>query len=633
MKLKTVCIADAPGEGIRLPSLPPRPESHTIYLLPKEYPPLRRPFPHLRYDPAQVEIMPEKYYSPEKLTTAQLKLAWYRYKQKKAYRFRWRTYLLQKAPSIYYFAFDRAGRLIDYNPALASALQQLGRGRPYISRPVMDMVMPENRAAFAEELNILWEGHSLQFQRAIGPRYVEAHLLPLIPNKVYAYYALDTTVYRRLLETSLAQQALQETILGHLREGILLLDTEGKILYANPAAEKLLGREAALLVGTPTPLPLTERVFFYGQRPVHTLPVPLKDGRALLILRDLSDLWEAQKYHILLEKAAEEAPVGILLLEGEQVIYFNRTFRRWFPEPEEPLQAVLSHVPASQRALLARDPSNAATVQLLLRSRKKKTGWTHLLATFFPIELTLPDGSSAWYWVLVLEDQSKVYQAARQQQRIEMRQSQLIIEAQEKERRALAEELHDNLGVLLSVLKMELSGLLADIPRDDPLREKLQHLSLRLDEVIQTVRLTSHQLMPPLVEHFGLIPSIEGLIRRLKATVPLQVHFHVFGEEVPLPLIKILQVYRILQELITNTLRHAKANNLYIHFTYQKRSLIIEVWDDGCGYDPTAPQKEGIGLRNIQRRLQVLRARWENLSTVGGGARYRIEVPLPRKKS
>jgi signal transduction histidine kinase len=96
---------------------------------------------------------------------------------------------------------------------------------------------------------------------------------------------------------------------------------------------------------------------------------------------------------------------------------------------------------------------------------------------------------------------------------------------------------------------------------------------------------------------------------------------------------KVIQIYRILQELITNTLRHAQATTMRIRMQYQKRSLVIHVEDDGKGYDPRELSNAGIGLRNIQGRLQTLNARWENLSAPDQGAAYRIEIPLPRKKA
>lgn len=638
MSIRVVCVAGAPGKGERIPMLPDKPAPRTVYLLPADYPKPRRPFPILRYDPQRADGQPDLYYDPQTLNQTQLLLAWRSYKLKRYNQRRWRVALLQKAPSIYYFAFNGEAQIIDFNPALSSAVQVLGRPKPRRGMPVLEIVLPENRRFFKEELQMVLEGHAIQLQRAIGSRYAEVHMFPLSKrHQVYAYYALDTTIYRRLLETTMRQQAFYETILGHLREGIILLDTDSRVLYLNPAAEYILGEEASALVGTKCVLEPQDGILTYKERPLLATSVSLPDQRMLLIIRDLSDLWEVEKQHTLLRKAIDEAPYGVLIIEKRdetlRAVYHNQTFAEWMlRHSTDPLKALYDRLPRHTQKRIPTRLSDRKSFQMLLRGSKKNQGWTHLLAIFFPIDLKTPKGDTELYWAVVLQDQSEVYQAAQKQRRLEQHHQQLIIEAQEKERQHLAEELHDNLGMLLSVLKMELSTIIQDIPPASALRTKLQSLSARLDEVVQTVRLTSHQLMPPLVEHFGLIPSLEALLRRFRAVTGMQIHLQVDGEETPLPLIKVLHIYRIIQELINNALRHAKAQNLYIHLHYQKHRLVIEIYDDGKGYDPASVQKEGIGLRNILGRLRILRAHWENLSAPGCGARYRIEVPILRRK-
>ncbi|MCS6895887.1 MAG: histidine kinase [Bacteroidia bacterium] len=638
--ISAVYVADAPGEGPRISKLPEKPATRTVYLLPSNHPKPTRLFPFLLYDPEKSKERPDRYYAPETLSLCQLLLAWRSYKLRRLKHKRWRITLLQKAPSVYYFAFDKHRRIIDYNPALAIALKTLGLPKPKLGRPVLDIVLPENKQAFLEEIEMVLEGQAIQLQRVIGSRYGEIHMLPLSQKRqVFAYYALDTTVYRRLLESSVAQQMLQEAILGNLRDGILLLDSDHHILYANSAAERILREDAKKLLGSLCPLWNREGVCFYKDTPLSITNIPLRDERLLLILRDLSELWEAEKGQALFRKVIDEAPLAIFLLAikgaNAVTIYHNHTLRKYFPHEdlEYPLDILKTYARRKSDINYQRLKDSDEPFQTTLYGSLKKNGWTHLLAIFFPIRLLLPSGETETYWAAVLQDQTAVYQATEGQRRMERQQHQLILEAQEKERQYLAEELHDNLGMLLSVLKMELSTILHDTPTSSPLKSKLQALSVRLDEVIQNVRLTSHQLMPPLVEHFGLVPSLEGLIRRIKATSKLQIHLEVNGTETALPFLKVLQVYRIIQELINNAIRHAQAQNLYIQFTYKKNRLHIEVKDDGKGYDPTAVQREGIGLRNIVGRLQVLGATWENLSAIGKGAYYRIEVPLPRQKS
>lgn len=639
MLIHAVFVSDAPGVGERIPSLPARPARHTVYLLPSGYALPKRLYPVLWYDPLRAKERPDRYYDPDTLNLSQLLLAWHVYLRKRCRRKHWRAVLLQRAPSIYYLAFDRKGRVIDYNQAIKVAARLLGRPPLKVGASILDLAFPENRADIEKELQIVFEGQAIQLQRAIGSRHAEVHFIPLSrEGSVFGYYALDITVYRRLLEASIVQQNLYESILQYLRDGVILLDPNQKILYLNPSAELILGKDIYTLLGTPFTIEPLGEVFIYRGRPIIATSVLLEDGRTLFILRDLSELWEVEKKHTLLQKAIAQAPLGILITTTEvekwEPIYFNQTFEQWFPQSECDISSVFQkYLSNKEKKQLLKRLREQQPFQILLRNKSKTHPWTHLLGTFFPIELSLPGASSELYWAVILQDQSQIYQAIRRQRSLEQRQQQLILEAQEKERKLLAEELHDNLGMLLSALKMELSTILQDIPTSSPLQMRLSALSTRLDEVVQAVRLTSHQLMPPLVEHFGLIPSLQGLLRRFRATSSLQIHLEVTGEEVSLPLIKMLQIYRILQELITNTLRHAHAENLYINLHYQKRRLIIHVWDDGRGYDPAAIQREGIGLRNIRGRLQILRAKWENLSAPEKGAHYRIEIPLPRKKS
>ncbi|MCX7607169.1 MAG: histidine kinase [Bacteroidia bacterium] len=644
MKLRAFYVGDAPSSdprAPRIPSLPDSPEPFTVYLLPSKGTSLMKLYPCLIYNPKKATKYPDQYYDPKEVSYAQLLLAWKTYVLRKWCKRKWRISLLEKAPSIYYFAFDEKLRLIDYNPALKSAVKLLRGTSPRRGQAVMDLILPSNREAFQEELRLLREGHALQVQRPIGSRYAEICLIPLRPAEegrgIYGYYALDTTLYRQLIESTISQQALQENILSHLREGILVLDKERKITYLNPAAESMLGGTTVGWLGQSLPFPSTQKAFFYQKRLLLPTYVTLDEkGETLLVLRDISDLWQAEKLSQLFRTAVEEGVFGLLIFQirDQKVenLFHNTTAHRWLQLPRSDYVEVLqSFLPKREKLRFQKVLQTGETAEFLLRAAYARYGWSHLHCSIFPVQIEEPTGLAA-YWLCVLHNQTEIYRALRKQNELERRQNQLILEALEKERQHLAEELHDNVGMLLSVLKMEFSALVPLISSDESLKGRLAALSQRLDEVTQLVRLTSHQLMPPLVEHFGLLPSLEGLIRRVSLTSPVQITLEVVGDEVQLPFMKVIQLYRILQELINNTLKHAGARKLYISLHYQKKNLLIEVWDDGKGYSPHSLQGGGIGLRNILGRIQVLRARWENLSSPGKGAHYRIDVPLPRKK-
>lgn len=632
-------MAGAPceeGNIERVEKLPSRPAKYTVYLLPDERSRPRRPFPCLCYDPKRAQQEPDRYYAPSTLSTAQLMLAWRTYRLQKLRRLRWRSRLLQKAPSIYYFAFDEAERVLDLNPALRQAVSALVGRPPRRGRPLWDMVLPENQPALQEELRLLREGRPLQLQRPIGPRRAEVCLIPL-QKGVYGYYALDITVYHQLAELAMQQQSFQEEILAHLNEGLVVLDAQGKVLYLNPRAEHLLGLSAVETLGQPYPFSLQECLLVKGGRILEATPLPLpRSGQTVVVLDDISALWQAERFYRLYQAVVQEGPFGVFIWQGEgeqaYLLYANPLTQRWMPHQGRTLsEALWPYLTRKAQRKLKQALQARLPVELVLRGARTRLGWSHLACSLFPLQVE-ELGEKVPYWIAILQDCTELQRLLERQARLERQQSRLIVEAQEKERQHLAEELHDSVGVLLSVLRMELSTFFEGLPLSPEQKERVQQLIARVDEITQTVRFVSHQLMPPLLEHFGLVPSLEGLIRQFNRLSSLQIAFRVEGKPVDYPLIKVLHVYRIIQELINNTLRHAKARSVSVVLRYQARALVVEVSDDGEGYAPAALRGDGIGLRNVVGRIRVLGGRWENFSAPGKGAHYRIEIPLSGKK-
>lgn len=632
-------MAGAPclREGVeKVEKLPSRPEKYTIYLLPDERSCPRRPFPCLCYDPARAAERPDRYYAPPSLDKAQLMLAWRTYRLQKLRRLQWRSRLLEKAPSIYYFAFDEAERVLDFNAALAQALKTLVGRPPRRGQPLWEMVLPENQPAFQQELRLLREGRALQLQRQIGPRRAEVCIIPLWKG-VYGYYALDITVYHELAELAMQQQGFQEEILAHLNEGLVVLDAQGRVLYLNPRAELFLGLSALEALHQPYPFSTQGNLLVKGSRILDatTLPLP-RSGQTVVVLRDISALWQAERFNRLYQAVVQEGPLGVFIWQGEmeqaQLLYSNLLAQRWLPEQGRTLsEALLPYLPRETKRKFKQLLQARVPVELVLRGARKRLGWSHLACSLFPLWIE-ELGEKVPYWIAILQDRTEVQRLLQRQARLERRQSRLIVEAQEKERQHLAEELHDSVGVLLSVLKMELSMFFGELSLSTAQKERARQLIARVDEVTQTVRLVSHQLMPPLLKHFGLVPSLEGLVRQLNRISSLHIAFRVEGKIIELPLLKVLHVYRIIQELINNTIRHAKARSVSVVLQYQARSLVVEVSDDGEGYAPAALRGGGIGLRNVVCRIRVLGGRWENFSAPGKGAHYRIEIPLSGKK-
>lgn len=196
-----------------------------------------------------------------------------------------------------------------------------------------------------------------------------------------------------------------------------------------------------------------------------------------------------------------------------------------------------------------------------------------------------------------------------------------VIRTEERERQRFAKELHDGLGPLLSVIKMLVSGL--DGKKSPEMNDKIK-LNLRqaVDEAIAGVRDVSANISPHILNNFGLRDAVEAFIKRLRQSEAFSVCFTTnltnerFGYNVEVIL------YRVVCELINNTLRHAAASRVTIDMQLEEGVLYLEYTDNGIGFDvPTVTSREGMGLNNMRYRLQSGNGDIEITSKHGQGMR------------
>lgn len=196
-----------------------------------------------------------------------------------------------------------------------------------------------------------------------------------------------------------------------------------------------------------------------------------------------------------------------------------------------------------------------------------------------------------------------------------------VIRTEERERQRFAKELHDGLGPLLSVIKMLVSGL--DGKKSPEMNDKIK-LNLRqaVDEAITSVRDVSANISPHILNNFGLRDAVEAFIKRLRQSEAFTVYFTTnltnerFGYNVEVIL------YRVVCELINNTLRHAAASKVTIDMQLDDGVLYLEYTDNGIGFDvQTVTSREGMGLNNMRYRLQSGNGDIEIVSKYGQGMR------------
>ena len=230
-----------------------------------------------------------------------------------------------------------------------------------------------------------------------------------------------------------------------------------------------------------------------------------------------------------------------------------------------------------------------------------------------------------------------VYQKRLLQQQLRLRaaeaeyQQQLlaaVIQAQETERERIGRDLHDGIGSTLATAKL-LAGRLESSSPTPESAGLLALLKEILGNSVQDVRGLSHSLYPAVLDRFGLAEALQHLADVSTETDTLPVALAIEYAQ-PLPLAQELALYRICQELIHNAQKHARgATRLDVHLHQAGPSLTLAVADDGCGFDPEAlalarPAAPGAGLRSIEVRVRMLRARFSQQSAPGQGTRTLI---------
>lgn len=196
-----------------------------------------------------------------------------------------------------------------------------------------------------------------------------------------------------------------------------------------------------------------------------------------------------------------------------------------------------------------------------------------------------------------------------------------VIKTEEQERQHFAKELHDGLGPLLSVIKMLVSGL--DVNSKSEVNEKIkQNLKLAVDEAIVGVRDISANISPHILNNFGLQDAIQSFIKHLGQNEGFAIQFttNIKGQRFSYNVEVIM--YRVVCELINNTLRHAAASKIKIDLQLEEGVLYLEYGDNGIGFDiNTLDIHEGMGLNNMRYRLQSGNGDIDIVSEHGKGMR------------
>jgi len=244
----------------------------------------------------------------------------------------------------------------------------------------------------------------------------------------------------------------------------------------------------------------------------------------------------------------------------------------------------------------------------------------------------LEDGTVVWDGIVWDISESKRIELALDSSRGQLRELSAHLESvREEEKARIAREVHDELGQMLTVLKLETSMCeLAYAQLDPGLHERLNSMKKLIAQLFQLVRDVATSLRPPILDA-GISSAIEWQARRFEARTHIPCLVQVPEYLPPLGASKEVGLFRILQEALTNVMRHAQAHTVELTLSVQGRELCLSISDDGQGFVPAGGRPTSFGLVGMRERVLMLGGTLALHSVPGEGTTLTVRVPLVEK--
>jgi two-component system, NarL family, sensor histidine kinase UhpB len=456
--------------------------------------------------------------------------------------------------------------------------------------------------------------------------------------------------------------------LSSIGEGLITTDKDGNIIYMNPAAEKLTGWSIREIRNKPlqtvynvfdqeTGLPAADMVniAIRDNKPVdpgrnillHTkkggvLAIsnncsPLNDLEgnvlgAVLLFQDITDrkrneekVRKAIERYEILSKATSDT-IWDWDIMNDNILY-NHSMTKMFGYTKAEINKAAGwwrsnlHPDDYERVHVTLDQEfkvRSETIQIEYRYRCADKTFKHILDRAYVIYDA--EGNP----VRMIGAMQDITHEKEHERQIAI----AITDAQEKERRELGMELHDNVNQLLGATLLYLGMITKSGTVKDEALRILKDCTQYINDAISTLRNLSHRLTPHAKKQVSLKQLIELLIQPIKATEQYDIHLHVESIENGIiePEIQ-TNLYRIVQEQLTNILKHADASQIKISIWLTKKLIKLNISDNGKGFD-TSSLKDGIGLENMKRRAEMFSGKIKFISAPGKGCELLVEMPL-----
>ena len=266
-------------------------------------------------------------------------------------------------------------------------------------------------------------------------------------------------------------------------------------------------------------------------------------------------------------------------------------------------------------------------IEIQQQEIKTKQARTRLFIALFFVLILLLSAIGLYFY---LQQRQKLLQnkiiTIEQQKKLEL--TQAIIDGEEMERIRLAKELHDGIGGLMSMIKLQFTNFKKSHTEIQENPEYNDALSL-LNTASQDIRKISHALMPSALERLGLIDATEQFCTQMQQSANIEIDFQHYNLETRLPQKMELLIYRMIQELLNNIIKYANSKEVLVQLSKNEKNISLTVEDDGIGFDiSTIKNKDGIGLLSMQNRIHLLGGKMDIDSAINKGTSINIELPV-----
>lgn len=231
-------------------------------------------------------------------------------------------------------------------------------------------------------------------------------------------------------------------------------------------------------------------------------------------------------------------------------------------------------------------------------------------------------------YLLVLRDQQTFKKV--QEADITKKMVHALIEAKESEHKRLAQELHDGVGQSLFTVSVALQAVESFVKENSKLTTYINEVQQELQKAMDDINAYSHQLRPHSLDQLGLEPTIQMMIDNIMKTLPsITVEFITKGLDRCDPVVEI-NLYRVVQEALHNVVKYANASDVRIHMVKDETQISLKIYDNGIGFDRKHLKSEGLGLKHMEERVDLIGGKFEIHSKIGTGTTIDIIVPVWR---